>query len=542
MASNIAETFVEVAQKNGGRTAVIETRTGNHASFAELNSWSDGYANFFHSQGVAAGDTTILMVSPGIDFICLTLALFKLGTPVVLIDPGMGYKNLLRCIDRVRPQVLVGIPKALIFSRLFPKSFRTVKKTFCCGRSFGLLGTDIRQQRDNLTGPRQVYRPSSTDLAAIIFTTGSTGPPKGVRYEHSIFSAQLRLIKEYYGIGPDDIDQPAFPLFALFSAAIGACTVIPDMDPTRPARVDPEKFVESIRQFGVSYSFGSPAIWNVVSNYCADKGMVLSSVKKVLMAGAPVPYDLMKRVVEILPEGAKVYTPYGATESLPVVSIEAREVIDDTWRKSREGQGTCVGRPLPGIDLKIIGVSDAPVSELTPEIEMKAYEIGEIIVRGDVVTKGYLNNPGEDRMAKIRDGNSFWHRMGDMGYLDDQQRLWFCGRRAHRVVTENQTLYSVCCEAIFNEHEGVYRSALVAITKGDGSGETVPAIVLEPVAARSRNHSRLLQEVRQLGAKNPLTKNIQHFLIHKDFPVDIRHNAKIFREKLAQWAQKKIFP
>lgn len=542
MASNIAETFVEVAQKNGGRTAVIETRTGNHVSFAELNSWSDGYANYFHSQGVAAGDTTILMVSPGIDFICLTLALFKLGTPVVLIDPGMGYKNLLRCIDRVRPKVLVGIPKALVFSRLFPKSFRTVKKTFCCGRSFGLLGTDIRQQRGNLTKPRQVYRPSSTDLAAIIFTTGSTGPPKGVRYEHSIFSAQLRLIKEYYGIGPDDIDQPAFPLFALFSAAIGACTVIPDMDPTRPARVDPEKFVESIRQFGVSYSFGSPAIWNVVSRYCADKGMVLSSVKKVLMAGAPVPYDLMKRVVEILPDGAKVYTPYGATEGLPVVSIEAREVINDTWRKSREGQGTCVGRPLPGIDLKIIGVSDAPVSELTPEIELKAYEIGEIIVRGDVVTKGYLNNPEEDRMAKIRDGNSFWHRMGDMGYLDDQQRLWFCGRRAHRVVTENQTLYSVCSEAIFNEHEGVYRSALVGITTGDGSGKTVPAIVLEPVATRSCNHSKLLQEVQQLGTENPLTRHIQHFLIHKDFPVDIRHNAKIFREKLAQWAQKKIFP
>jgi acyl-CoA synthetase (AMP-forming)/AMP-acid ligase II len=542
VASNIAETFVEVAQKNGGRTAVIETRTGNHVSFAELNSWSDGYANFFHSQGVAAGDTTILMVSPGIDFICLTLALFKLGTPVVLIDPGMGYKNLLRCIDRVRPKVLVGIPKALVFSRLFPKSFRTVKKTFCCGRSLGLLGTDIRQQRGNLTKPRQVYRPSSTDLAAIIFTTGSTGPPKGVRYEHSIFSAQLRLIKEYYGIGPDDIDQPAFPLFALFSAAIGACTVIPDMDPTRPARVDPEKFVESIRQFGVSYSFGSPAIWNVVSNYCADKGMVLSSVKKVLMAGAPVPYDLMKRVVEILPDGAKVYTPYGATEGLPVVSIEAREVINDTWRKSRKGQGTCVGRPLPGIDLKIIGVSDAPVSELTPEIELKAYEIGEIIVRGDVVTKGYLNNPEEDRMAKIRDGNSFWHRMGDMGYLDDQQRLWFCGRRAHRVVTENQTLYSVCSEAIFNEHEGVYRSALVGITAGDGSGKTVAAIVLEPVATRSCNHSKLLQEVQQLGTENPLTRHIQHFLIHKDFPVDIRHNAKIFREKLAQWAQKKIFP
>lgn len=542
MATNIAETFVEVSQKYADRTAVIETRTGKEVSFSQLNSWSDGYANYFRSQGVTVGDTVILMVSPSIDFICLTLALFKLGTPIVLIDPGMGYKNLLRCIDRVSPKVLIGIPKAILFARIFPEAFRTVAKTFCCGNSLGLLGKDIRRQRDGLKTASPVHQPTSTDLAAIIFTTGSTGPPKGVRYEHSIFSAQLRLIKEYYGICPEDIDQPAFPLFALFSAAIGACTVIPDMDPTKPAKVDPEKFVKSIQKRGVSYSFGSPAIWNVVSRYCADKNVVLESVKKVLMAGAPVPYELMKRVIAILPPDAKVYTPYGATESLPVVSIEGREVINDTWQKSREGKGTCVGRPLPGINLKIIGVSDEPVVELTPEIELESYEIGEIIVRGDVVTRGYLNNPEEDRMAKIRDGDGFWHRMGDVGYLDDQQRLWFCGRRAHRVVTESQTLYSVCCEAIINEHEGVYRSALVGVREGRDSGELIPAIVLEPAHSGSFSRRQLLQEVKHLGANNPLTAQINHYLVHKEFPVDIRHNAKIFREKLALWAQKKIFP
>ena len=197
MATNIAETFVEVARKYGDRTAVIEARSGSQVSFARLNSWSDGYAHYLHSQGVAAGDATILMVSPSIDFICLTLALFKLGAPIVLIDPGMGYKNLLRCIGRVRPKFLVGIPKALLFSRCFPKSFDTVEKTFCCGKSFGLLGKDIRKLRETGENPYPVYQPSTSDLAAIIFTTGSTGPPKGVRYEHAIFSAQLRLIKEY---------------------------------------------------------------------------------------------------------------------------------------------------------------------------------------------------------------------------------------------------------------------------------------------------------------------------------------------------------
>ncbi|MFW2366760.1 MAG: fatty acid CoA ligase family protein [Desulforhopalus sp.] len=542
MATNIAETFVGAAIKKADHIAVIEAVTGNQASFSQLNSWSDGYANYFQKEGVSAGDVVILMVTPSIDFICLTLALFKLGAPVVLIDPGMGYKNLLRCIDRVNPEVLIGIPKALLFSRLFPKSFKTIKQTFCCGNSFGILGKDVRQLRDTNVVSHPVYQPSSTDLAAIIFTTGSTGPPKGVRYEHSIFSAQLQLIKNYYGICPEDIDQPAFPLFALFSAAIGARTVIPDMNPTKPAKVNPERFIDSIQKHGVSYSFGSPAIWNVVSNYCSHRGVVLESVKKVLMAGAPVPSDLMERVVNILPPDAKVYTPYGATESLPIVSIEAREVLDDTWEKSRSGKGTCVGRPLPGIELKIIRISDDPVTRLTKEIELPNGEIGEIIVRGEVVTKGYLNNPEEDRMAKILDSNSFWHRMGDVGYLDDQDRLWFCGRRAHRVVTDTDTLYSICCEAIINGHDAVYRSALVGIRKEGGAGETVPAIIVEPVEGRVINNEKLLKEVRAIAAKSSVTVQIKHFLIHKDFPVDIRHNAKIFREKLAVWAQKKIFP
>jgi len=543
---NIAETFVKTAKERDQRTAVIEARTGRKISFSELNRRADDYANHLFLQGLVPGDVTILMVRPSVDFICLSLALFKLGTPIVLIDPGMGYKNLLRCIERVEPKYLIGIPKAILFARIFARPFRTVKKSFCVGGSFGLLGPDLTKVRNELDTEYPVYQPASSDLAAIIFTTGSTGPPKGVRYEHSIFSAQLRLIKEYYGIGAKDVDQPAFPLFALFSAALGACSIIPDMDPTQPARVDPEKFVRSLEEYAVSYSFGSPAIWNVVSRYCLDKKIVLRSIDKVLMAGAPVSYELLQRVRKILPERAKIFTPYGATESLPIVSIEATEVISDTWRLSRDGKGTCVGLPLPGIEIKIIDISDGPLAELTAEMECGAGEIGEIIVRGEVVTRAYQNNPEETRLAKIADGDTFWHRMGDVGYLDSAGRLWFCGRRAHRVVTEQGTLFSVCCEAIINKHPGVFRSALVGIRGPAGQREFlqegVPVLIVEPEKDCTLSEKVLLEEVKKLAAEFSLTKGIKYFLVHKDFPVDIRHNAKIFREKLALWAQKKIFP
>jgi acyl-CoA synthetase (AMP-forming)/AMP-acid ligase II len=541
VAINIAETFVGVAREYGDKTAVIEARTGKKISFHELNAKADVYAHFFTSQGLHPGDIVILMVTPSIDFICLTLALFKIGTPIVLIDPGMGYKNLLRCIERVAPKYLVGIPKAVLFSKIFSAPFQSVEKTFCRGNSLGFFGRDISTLNENAAKEYPVYHPADSDLAAIIFTTGSTGPPKGVRYEHSIFSAQLRLIKEYYAIGPADIDQPAFPLFALFSAALGACAVLPDMNPTQPARVDAEKFIASIKKHRVTYSFGSPAIWNVVSRYCQERKIVLDSIRKVLMAGAPVPYELLRRMRDILPAEALVFTPYGATESLPIVSIESHEVIGETWRQSRLGKGTCVGRPLPGIDMKIITISDEPLHQLTEDMLESVGTIGEIIVRGGVVTRAYENNPAETELAKIVDGDTLWHRMGDVGYFDDAQRLWFCGRRAHRVVMADKTLYSVPCEAIINEHPDVYRSALVGIKNSRERHETIPVIVVEPKKDRKINSKKLLKEIKEIAGQSELTWEINHFLIHHDFPVDIRHNAKIFREKLALWAQKKLF-
>lgn len=541
MVENIAQTLVQVVAEHGDRIGVIEARSGRSLTFNELFRRVNGYALYFKERGVGPGQRVMLMVTPSADFICLTFALFQLGVTIILIDPGMGYKNLLRCIEGVAPTCFIGVPKARLFATLFPKPFGSVQQAFCCGRSFGLFGPDIRQ-RINLKALQQpVYQPDDIDLAAIIFTTGSTGPPKGVRYEHTIFAAQRKRVRDYYGIGAGDVDQPAFPLFALISASLGACAVIPDMDPTRPARVDPGKFTASLIEYGVTYSFGSPAIWNVVSRYCLASDISLPKVKKVLMAGAPVPGELLERMRRVLPEDASIFTPYGATESLPIVSMESREILAETWPLTKKGRGTCVGRPLPGIEIRIMAITDGPVSTLDQACLLPAGEIGEILVRGDVVTRAYENNPRENELAKITEdyGRSFWHRMGDVGYVDQQGRLWFCGRKAHRVITENGPMFTICCEAIINEHPEVFRSALVGIADGRANISR-PVIIVEPVAGFRGSEQRLLEEIAAMAAANPLTAGITHFLVHRDFPVDIRHNSKIFREKLAVWAADRL--
>ncbi len=535
---NIAHRLSEIASQYGDRTGLIEARNGRSLSFGELNERAGCYASYLNSQGVTAGQRVMLMVKPSADFICLTFALFRLGAPVILIDPGMGYKNLLTCIAGVKPDYLVGIPQVLLFKSIFRTIFRSVKKSFCCGRFLGSPWLDIRQEINRALPDLPIFEADRDSLAAIIFTTGSTGPPKGVRFEHSIFSAQLTYIKNYYKIGPADIDQPGFPLFGLFSIALGACTVIPEMDPSRPAKVDPEKFIASMLKHKVTYSFGSPAIWNVVSTYCITNKIRSSYLKKILMAGAPVPGTLIKRVYQLMEGDGQIFTPYGATESLPIVSIEGREILEQTWTKTRNGQGTCVGRPLPEIDVRVIEASDDRLLSIGDCAELPINSIGEIIVKGAVVTRGYQNNQTETELSKIADSDGFWHRLGDVGYFDDSGRLWFCGRKAHRVNTPAGIMDTIPCEAVFNEHPCVFRSALVGID-GD-EGFQIPAIIVELNKETNQSGDIILQELRELAKNNRNTRDIMYFLIHKSFPVDIRHNAKIFREKLKVWAEKKL--
>lgn len=538
MYRNIAQALSETANRHNSRTALIEAVSGRTCSFEELDRYAEQYGAYLIDQGVEPGQRVILMVRPSIDFIALTFALFRIGAPVILIDPGMGYKNLLTCVEGVRPDYLIGIPAVVGLSLLCGKKFRSVSKRFCCGSFPGMGRFDIRRQLSRPQRNHDIFLPDQDALAAIIFTTGSTGPPKGVRFEHSIFSAQLQKIRSYYDIGANDIDQPGFPLFALFSTALAATAVIPDMNPTKPAQVDAEKFVTSILENRVTYSFGSPAIWNVVSRYCLEKQIRCPSLRKVLMAGAPVSGDLIERVYRMIGVGGEVHIPYGATESLPIVSIEGREVIEQTWVDTLNGKGTCVGRPLPGVETAVIEAVDSVIEDIDDARRCQAGEIGEIIVKGDVVTRAYDNNDEQNRTSKIRDKDGFWHRIGDVGYVDDLSRLWFCGRKGHRVHAEGGIMYTICCEAIINVHPHVFRSALVGIDRG---GEfAVPVIVIEPTQPAVKEDNEIISEVKQLCAGHPLTKSIEHVLVNPSFPVDIRHNAKIFREKLAVWAQKKI--
>lgn len=530
---------VAVAQPLG--RAAGGKRIYKSVTFRELDEDSDLLADGLVSLGAKPGMRLVLMVRPGIDFISLVFALFKAGVVTVLIDPGMGRRNLFRCLEEVEPQGFVAIPLAQAVRTLYSRRFPQAKLNVTVGRRWFWGGSTIEKLRRRPKRPFEPIATQADDPAAIIFTTGSTGPPKGVLYRHGNFSRQVDEIQGFYGIAPGEIDLPAFPLFALFNCPMGVTTVIPDMDFTRPARVDPRNIVEAVRDWKCSQAFGSPALWNVVGRYCERHKVQFPTLRRVLSAGAPVPPHVLSRIrAAIHPEG-EMHTPYGATEALPVASISASEVLGETAARTASGAGTCVGRKFPGIDWRVIRIDDGPLATIGETAEIPQGEIGELMVRGPVVTREYVTRVESNALHKVHDGDTVWHRMGDVGYFDETGRFWYCGRKAHRVVTATSTLYSEPCEAIINTHPRVYRSALVGV---GSQGNQRPVIIVETWPEHrpksSADRAAFIEELKQLAQSHELTRPIRDVLLHSRLPVDIRHNAKIFREKLADWAAKVI--
>jgi acyl-CoA synthetase (AMP-forming)/AMP-acid ligase II len=511
-------------------------------TFRQLDAAADRVARGLVKLGVEPGVRLATLVRPGIEFIAVVFGIFRAGAVTVLIDPGMGRRNLVACLAAARPDGFVAIPVAHAIRSLLRRRFPAARYNVTLGRRWWWGGPTLAQLCQ--TGARsnvELPHTAADQSAAVIFTTGSTGPPKGVHYLHGNFDAQVDQIRDFYDIQPGEVDLSGFPLFALFNSAMGVTTVIPKMDASRPARVDPANIVQAVVDWQATQAFGSPAIWNRVGRYCQDRSIRLPSLRRVLSAGAPVPADVVERMKQCIAPDGDVHTPYGATEALPVASISGAEILGETRDRTNRGAGVCVGRRFDGIRWKVIRIDDGPIADLSDVVEEPAGTVGELIVRGPVVTREYVTRTDANPLSKIADGPHVWHRMGDLGYFDDDGRFWFCGRKAHRVRAAHGTMYTIPCEAVFNVHPGVYRTALVGVGPAD---RQTPVIVAEPHAEHwprdKASRDQLLAELRELAQYHDHTRPIEHFLLRRSLPVDIRHNAKIFRERLAPWAARRI--
>lgn len=544
---NVAKRLSEQALRDPNQLAIVSP-SGSHRqktnrsyvsiSMSDLDRRSSAIAAGLQSMGIGPGKRIGLLVRFGEDFITLVFAMLKTGATMILIDPGMGRKNILQCLEATNPDGFIAIPMAHAIVRMLSSRFPNAKLNVLAGRWLpGLPSVTLSQLEKSSP---QDYRDPIHDWeaeSAIIFTTGSTGPPKGVLYTHRTFHSQIDLIASRYAIASGGVDLSCFPLFGLFNAVMGTTTILPDMDPTRPADVDPPRLLDAIEQWQIGQSFGSPALWTRMGNYCQQTGRSMPTLKRVLSAGAPVPPRVLQSIRSVIHPDGKMYTPYGATEALPIASIESRDVLGETAAKTANGAGTCVGSRFPSVEWRVIRITDSPMQQIGESEALPNGEIGELVVSGPVVSNRYVTRLDQNAIHKLSDGDRVWHRMGDVGYLDSQDRFWFCGRKSHRVTTAHGTLHTEQVEAIVNSHPGIYRSALVGIGQ---SPNQKPLVILEPWK-KSSTPKQLEREIVDKLKNYELTKYIADTVVYpKKLPTDIRHNSKIFREQLTRWANERL--
>lgn len=502
-------------------------------TYKELSNLVHKYERGLSELGLHPGDRVLMLVPPGVEFLALAYAVMGRGAIPVFVDPGIGRENLFKCIRDAEPTVFIGSPKAQLLRYLRKSLFPKLRFSICASQWLALgkahLGVLKKFSASTL------FDAPAPETAMIAFTSGATGIPKGVVFSQDMLAAQLRIFTEDFGLQAGEKDLPLLPIFSLFNLAVGVCSVFAPIDSRRPLSLEPEKVLRIIDDLSVSYSFGSPTLWNKLAEYCFRTRTVLPSIRKIFMAGAPVPVATLQRVHAALPN-AETFTPYGATEALPVTLISGSEILSSSPKAALSGEiGTLVGKPLSSVRLRIIRPVTGPIARIDETEMLPPYVIGEVIVSGKNVSPSYLNRPESTQKAKIADGAGFWHRMGDMGYLDEAGNLYFCGRQAHAVQTGRKIFFSVPVERVFNQHEKVKRSALVEvkIPAGCEAGVVVePHPQFWPQSEESREQFR--SELLELARKDSLTASIEKIYFHPSFPVDARHNAKIFRDKLGE--------
>ncbi|BEP12643.1 alpha/beta fold hydrolase [Acidothermaceae bacterium B102] len=476
------------------------------------------------AHGVAPGDRVGLLVPPSADLALAVYAVWRAGAVIVVADKGLGVRGMGRALRSARVDHLIGTAEGLAAAkamRLHPPGLR-----IGAAAPYRLLGAALsladlaRAGRDHLG---VLPEPSADDECAVVFTSGATGPAKGVVYRHRQLRAQVALIRATYGLTESDRIVAAFAPFALYGPALGIGSAVPDMDVTAPGSLTAVKLAEAVAAVDATVVFASPAaLRNVLATQdelTAEHRKALWKVRLLMSAGAPVPVALLQSLGGILPAAHK-HTPYGMTEVLPVTDISEQQI-----NEAGAGDGVCVGRPLPGVTVRVVPLS--PLGVADGEMTAAPSIVGEICVRAEHVKDRY-DALWVTEQAASRDAG--WHRTGDVGHFDDQSRLWVEGRLVHVITTSRGVVTPVEVENRAEALASVRQAAAVGV--GPAGAQMLVLIVVPDEPQRGP-----LADVPMATALRDVAGiDAAAFLVRDELPVDIRHQSKIDRQALAVWA------
>ena len=508
--------LLDVPTWSGDTVAIAGADGAADLTFAVYAARVDAVAAWLIDEGVRPGDRIALMIPPGADLAVALYAAWRIGAVIVLIDSGLGPRGMNAAVRAADPAHLLGVRRAVVAARTLGWPGRR------------LSVDDMNAAVDRLVGHQHDLPtlPAADDPAAVVFTSGATGPSKGVRYDHRQLEAQRDTLRDLYEITADDRLVAAFAPFALYGPALGIASIVPDMDVAAPGTLTATALGDAAVAVDATIVFASPAaLVNVVAtadDLTAAHRSVFAQVRLVLSAGAPVRSQLLRQVAELFPNAA-IRTPYGMTECLPVADVSLTE-LDALGADDERGDGVCVGRPITGVDVAIRQLDELgrPSGDLvtTPDT------IGEVVVRADHMRTGYDRLWHTEHLASSPPG---WHATGDVGHLDADGRLWIGGRIGHVVATDHGIVTPVRLEQRIEALDGVRATAVVGV--GPRGVQQIVA-VLETETHRPRVADLALVDAVRSAAGDDVVAVLEVGTI----PVDRRHNSKIDRSRLAVWA------
>jgi acyl-CoA synthetase (AMP-forming)/AMP-acid ligase II/pimeloyl-ACP methyl ester carboxylesterase len=499
--------------------AFVDGATGARTSFHELHRRVTGIARGLAALGLQPGQRVAMLVPPSVDLVAAVYAVWRAGGVTVVADRGLGLRGLGAAVRGAQVDWVIGAPRAITAARAL--RWAPAARFVSTGptRTRGTVAALDELARSSAVLPDP---PAPDDPAAVLYTSGATGPAKGVRYRHVQLAAQRDALARTYGITPDDRLVAAFAPFALYGPALGIASTIPDVDVTRPGTLTAEALGAACATVDATIVFASPAaLANVVrTSTGADPG--LARVRLALSAGAPVPVGTLRAMRGLVP-AAELHTPYGMTECLPVADIGLDEID-----AAGAGRGVCVGRPVPGAR---VFVAPLGFDAATPVVAVPPGVTGEVLVRAPWVSDGYDRRWATQREARPVDAaGRRWHRSGDVGHVDAQGRLWIEGRAVHVVHTDRGPVTPVPVEVAAERVAGVHRSAAVGV--GPVGCQALVVVVEVRTADDGLAPDDLARSVRA-----EVDRPVAAVLQVSDLPVDIRHNTKIDRTLVARWAE-----
>lgn len=546
--ANVSRHIVELAQVSTYKHSItcLSGRDTNgkmaysHLTFRQLNQRSNELARGLQQAGVIRGTRAALQMLPGIEWFSIAYALLKIGAVPILLQPALGMRKLALCVKTVEPEILITEPRYQVIQLFNSSNYQSVhlqinteKRWF----SKGLSITDIQKNEPATFQPAEMRQ---NDTGMIVFSTScESDTPKPTVYTHGMLNAIIEQIKSVMAVSLESTLITTFPLFMVLAPAIGIRQIIPESHSLKANKLDPRILIETIWDYGVTHLLMSSTRLMMLTDFLKDEAIFLPSIQRIVSWGEPYPPLELQRLHSFINEKTQIFPLYGVTEAPVISTLGSHTIVSEMQVKTERGFGLCEGKVVDGLEMRIIEVSDRPIDNWSDDLLVNDGGIGELVVKGEAVSRQYYNNTKYDALHKIPDGKYMWHRTGDIGWLDTKDNFWFCGRKQDRIIiSEEETLYTIPCEAVFMQHERVYRCIIVGV--GPIPYQT-PVLIIELAPGDSGKYiSTLTHELLDLAQAYPHTGNINNILFRKCFPVHSLYHQKINRKQLTKWAAKKL--